>query len=127
MAAWSKDFVSEFIDAFRGLPCLWKVKCKSHHDREMKDTAYATLLEKVKSIDPDATRDTIKKIRNLRSSFRKEHNKVQQCKKSGMSTQDVYMQILWYYQNLLFLVDQEEALQGLSNLDEESDPEVTCQ
>ncbi|KAJ8878669.1 hypothetical protein PR048_019254 [Dryococelus australis] len=81
-AKWSKDFVSEFIDAFRGILCLWKVKSKSyHHSCEMKDTANAPLLEKVKTIDPDATRDTIKKEK-LRSSFCKEHEKVQQCKKS---------------------------------------------
>ncbi|KAJ8876492.1 hypothetical protein PR048_020937 [Dryococelus australis] len=80
---------------FRGLPCLWKVKCKSYHSREMKDTA----------------------------SFRKEQKKVQQCKKSGMSTQDACVPKLWFNQDLLFLVVQEEALQGLSNLDEESDLE----
>ncbi|KAJ8865649.1 hypothetical protein PR048_033169 [Dryococelus australis] len=62
-----------------------------------------------------------------RSSFLKEYKKVQQCKKSGMSTQDAYVPRLWFYQDLLFLMDQEEAFQGLPNLDEESDPEVTCQ
>ncbi|KAJ8866197.1 hypothetical protein PR048_033721 [Dryococelus australis] len=111
MATWSKDFVSEFIDAYRGLPCLWKVKCKSYHNRET-DTAYATLLEKMKSIDPDPNRDTIlkEKKNNLRSSFRKEHKEVHQCKKSGTSTQDAYVPKLWHYQDLLFIVDQEETL-----------------
>ncbi|KAJ8892609.1 hypothetical protein PR048_005190 [Dryococelus australis] len=33
---------------------------------------------------------------------------------------------LLYTRDLLFLVDQEEALQGFSNLDEESDSECTC-
>ncbi|KAJ8886638.1 hypothetical protein PR048_012850 [Dryococelus australis] len=106
-------FVPEFIDAFRGLPCLWKVKCKSYHSREIKDTMYAPLLEKVKTIIPMqlGTLFEKKKKHNFRSNFRKEHKKVQQCKKSGMSTQDTYVPKLWYYQDLLFLVDPEEAFQ----------------
>jgi hypothetical protein len=37
MATWSKEFVLEFIEEFRGHPSIWKVKSKEYHNREMKD------------------------------------------------------------------------------------------
>jgi hypothetical protein len=42
----------------------------------------------VKTIDPQANKETVlKKINNLRSSFRKERKKVFMAKKSGMSSE----------------------------------------
>ncbi|PNF42420.1 hypothetical protein B7P43_G10954 [Cryptotermes secundus] len=132
MATWSKDFLVEFIEEFRGHPCIWKVKSKEYHNREMKENAYLALTEKMKTIDPQANKETVlKKINNLRSSFRKERKKVLMAKKSGMSSEDLYVPKLWYYKYLLFLVDQEEALDGFSSLVsdtedlEETEQEVT--
>jgi hypothetical protein len=58
----------------------------------------------------------MKKINNLRSSFRKEQKKVLMAKKSGMNSKDLYVAKLCYYKDLLFLVDEEDALQGVSSL-----------
>jgi hypothetical protein len=45
----------------------------------------------VKTIDPQANKETVmKKINNLRSSFRKERKKVLIVKKSGMSSEDLH-------------------------------------
>jgi hypothetical protein len=89
----------------------------------MKERAYSALTEKMKTVDPQANKETVlKKINNLRSSFRKERKKVLMAK-SGMSTEDLYVPKLWYYNDLLFLVDQEEALDGFSSL--LSDTEVS--
>ncbi|KDQ96169.1 hypothetical protein L798_05974 [Zootermopsis nevadensis] len=84
MASWSKEFVLEFIEEFRGHPSIWKVKSKEYHNHEMKESAYSILTEKVKTIDPQANKENVlKKINNLRSSFRKERKKVLMAKKSG--------------------------------------------
>ncbi|KAJ8884457.1 hypothetical protein PR048_016314 [Dryococelus australis] len=83
----SKDIVPEF-DAFRDLPCLWKVNEKKLILIQLGTLCWGD-----------------KKKHNLRSSFREELKKVQQCKKSEMSTQDAYLPKLWFYQNLLLLVD----------------------
>ncbi|PNF39816.1 hypothetical protein B7P43_G03173 [Cryptotermes secundus] len=117
MATWSKDFLVEFIEQFHGHPCIWKVKSKEYHNREMKENAYLALTEKMKTVDPQANKETVlKKINNLRSSFRKERKKVLMAKKSGMSSEDLYVPKLWYYKDLLFPLDQEEALDGFSSL-----------
>ncbi|XP_023724854.1 uncharacterized protein LOC111873969 [Cryptotermes secundus] len=98
----------------------------------MKKNAYLALTEKIKTIDPQTKKETVlKKINNLRSSFRKERKKVLMAKKSGMSSEDLYVPKLWYYKDLLFLVDQEEALDGFSSLVsdtedlEETEQEIT--
>ncbi|PNF24274.1 hypothetical protein B7P43_G14447 [Cryptotermes secundus] len=52
MATWSKDFLLEFTEEFRGHLSIWKVKSKEFHNREMKECAYSALTEKVKTIYP---------------------------------------------------------------------------
>lgn len=59
-------------------------------------------------MEPDAVRDSVvKKINNLRSTFRKELKKVNDSKRSGAGSDDIYVPSLWYFNNLMFLVDQE--------------------
>ena len=59
----------------------------------------------------------VKKINSLRSSFRKELKKVKYSQKSGNGRDDNYTPSLWYYDDLLFLTDQELPRQSVSNLD----------
>ncbi|GFO14231.1 cadherin-5 [Plakobranchus ocellatus] len=70
----------------------------------MKTKAYDELVEFVKEIDPNADRNTVvKKINNLRSAFRKEVKKADV--KGGVGKEPK----LFYYDHLLFLLDQERS------------------
>ncbi|KAG8238136.1 hypothetical protein J437_LFUL017297 [Ladona fulva] len=95
-----------FIDAYRSLPELWDSTCVSYSNHVKKAAAYDVLIEKLKPLEHDATRDSVvkkinnlrsvfrkelKKINNLRSVFRKELKKVNESKKSGASANDVYV------------------------------------
>lgn len=64
----------------------------------------------------------MKKINSLRTCFRKEYRKVLASEPTGTGTDDVYVPTLWYYDLLLFLVDQDEPRPSISNLpvDEEA-------
>lgn len=125
MASWSKDFLLEFIEMFRAQEILWKVKCNDYHNKSKRNVCYDILLTKVQEIDPTANRDLIaKKINNLRSTFRKEHKKVVESKTSGTGADDLYVPKLWYYDYLLFLVDQETPSESTSNI-LESETEVS--
>ncbi|XP_064104319.1 uncharacterized protein LOC135214179 [Macrobrachium nipponense] len=85
----------------------------------MKNEAYETLVKKLREKE-SATRDTVtKKINNMRSSFRKEMKKVENSKKSGAATDDVYRPSLWYYDQLLFLRDQETPRTSSSDIEED--------
>lgn len=113
-----RAFLSEFIHLYRDNPCLWKIKSKEYSDKNKKNVAYEQLRIKLSEIDPEATKEAVvKKINSLRSCFRKELKKVKDSLKSGNGTDDNYTPSLWYYDDLLFLTDQELPRQSVSNLD----------
>ncbi|KAL4706056.1 hypothetical protein ACJJTC_001654 [Scirpophaga incertulas] len=112
---YSKEFLTQFIDLYKSLPTLWKIKSKEYSDRNKKNEPYHLMIEKLKKVEPNATRDTVtKKINSLRSSRRKEKKKVKDSLKSGTSTDDVYQPSLWYYELLDFVDDQETARDPIS-------------
>lgn len=45
-----KTFVTEFIELYRSLPCLWKIKSKEYSDRDKKNEAYKKMIEKLKEV-----------------------------------------------------------------------------
>ncbi|CAH0562766.1 unnamed protein product [Brassicogethes aeneus] len=115
----NKDFLTEFIELYRSLPCLWKVKSKEYSDRTKKDKAYEAMVAKLQEIDANANRETVKKkIDSMRGCFRKEMKKMKQSTKSGAGSEDICKPRLWYYNLLLFLYDQEKPREAVSNLDE---------
>jgi len=106
-----------FIEAYRSLPELWDTENRHYSNRVKKAVAYDNLIEKLKVLEPDASRESVvKKINNLRSTFRKELKKVNDSKQSGTSADNLYIPSLWYYNELLFLVDQETADKSLSTV-----------
>jgi len=120
----SREFLTEFIHTYREYPCLWKVKSKEYSYRVKKNLAYEQLTTKLKEIDPDANKEEeIKKINSLRSCFRKELKKVNDSKTSGAGADDTYEYTpnVWYFQELLFLADQEVPRKGISNLESPED------
>jgi hypothetical protein len=61
-----KDSILAFIDGYRSLPELWDSACVSYSNRVNKAAAYDVFIEKLKPLEPDATRDSVvKKINNL--------------------------------------------------------------
>lgn len=120
-------FWREFIEIYKQHPCIWKVKSKEYSDRNMKNAAYETLVNKLKEKDENANRESVvKKINNLRSSFRKEHKKITSSYKSGAAAVDIYRPSLWYYDLLLFLHDQETSRPSVSNIEPEVCNKTIC-
>ncbi|XP_031333976.1 uncharacterized protein LOC116163988 [Photinus pyralis] len=122
--------LEEFIAIYRNESYLWQVKSKDYHDRGKKEAAYLKLIEKLKEIDPSCTKSTVlKKINNLRSSFRKEAKKVKDSMRTGSGADEVYHPKLWYYDLLNFVEDQEVSRNSRSNIsdDEESENEDKSQ
>lgn len=115
--------LEEFINAYESEKCLWKIKSAEYHDRTKKEAAYGRLVEVWKQVDGNCSKNTVlKKINNLRSSYRKELKKVRESTKSGSSRDELYVPKLWYYNLLHFLDDQETPRNSRSNL---SDDETT--
>lgn len=99
-----RELLEEFIRAYQGQPCLWRIKSKKYHDKPKKEAADKILLEKYKLIDPIADHDAVvKKINSFRTNFRREKKKIEESRRSG--TDDVYGPTLWYYNLFDFLSD----------------------
>lgn len=113
----SPDFLPQFIDMYRQLPCLWKVTSKEYSNRDKKHEALCKLAELCKAVCPNPTVDYVRnKISNIRTVFKKELNKVRESQKSGAGTDEIYIPRLWYYESLRFLTDQVDARASLCTL-----------
>lgn len=58
------------------------------------------------------------KINNLRTVYRKEHNKVRLSKSTGSSADDIYVPSLWYFDLMSFTAEDEIGRIGISSLDD---------
>ncbi|PIO14900.1 hypothetical protein AB205_0000670, partial [Aquarana catesbeiana] len=111
------EFMGQYIDRYRDMRNLWEVKNPLYQNKPARRASLEKLLQFVKTQVPDADIEFVdKKIGNLRSTYRKELNKVQACMKSGAAAKDVYVPSLWYYNRMRFLEDQIEARESLSAL-----------
>lgn len=114
----AKQNQEEFIELFRDSPCLWQTTSKDYHDRSKREAAYERLVEKMKEVEPLANKESaIKKINNMRSSFRKELKKIKESMRTGSGADEVYQPKLWYFELLRFLSDQETPRPSSSNID----------
>lgn len=124
----AKQNQEEFIELFRDSPCLWQTTSKDYHDRSKREAAYERLVEKMKEVEPLANKESaIKKINNMRSSFRKElKKKIKESMRTGSGADEVYQPKLWYFELLRFLSDQETPRPSSSNIDsQDSENEVS--
>ncbi|PIO24697.1 hypothetical protein AB205_0115710, partial [Aquarana catesbeiana] len=109
--------MGQFIDRYRDMRNLWEVKNPLYQNKPAMKVSLEKLLQFVKTQVPDADIEFgDKKIGSLRSTYRKELNKVQASMKSGAAAKDVYVLSLWYYNRMWFLEDQIEARESLSTL-----------
>ncbi|XP_046808401.1 uncharacterized protein LOC124420227 [Lucilia cuprina] len=110
----------QFIDVYKSLPSLWKVKSKDYSNRMIKNRDYNVLVEKLKEKYPDATKEmAVKKINVMRTSYRRELKKQRASLKSGAGADDEYVPTLWYFDHLSFLNDQEEFITGRTTMEDE--------
>ncbi|KAM4031382.1 uncharacterized protein ACNLHF_018848 [Anomaloglossus baeobatrachus] len=122
-----EEFVRELLDLYKSLPCLWKIKSAEYSDRIKKQAAYAPLVELFKKHSGGEAVDAKlvkKKIQGLRTVYKKEVNKVEQSKKSGAGTDQVYVSPLWYYNLLEFTRDQELPRRMESSYQLNQDPQT---
>ncbi|PIO23591.1 hypothetical protein AB205_0111410, partial [Aquarana catesbeiana] len=111
------EFMGQFIDRYRDMRNLWDVKNPLYQNKPARKASLEKLLQFVKTQVPDADIESVdKKIGSLRSTYRKELNKVQASMKSGAAAKDVYVPSLWYHIRMPFLEDQIEARESLSTL-----------
>ena len=101
LKAIERTLILEFIQIYRDNPCLWKTSSSEYSNKKKKNKAISLLFNKLKEWDENARRDDVqKKINNLRSAFRREFKKYE-------GSEDVYTPQLWYFNEMMFIKDQD--------------------
>lgn len=105
---WSQEKVCDFIEEYRALEVLWNIRLPEYKNNKAKLDAHQKLSQKF-NCDVAFIK---KKIKNLRTSFRREHKNMTE-KKSGSSGSKKNK---WFaYDLLLFLRDVETPRTGFSS------------
>ncbi|KAK3860557.1 hypothetical protein Pcinc_033398 [Petrolisthes cinctipes] len=106
--SWSQEKTADFIESYRNSQVLWDIRLKDYKNNLVKLDALRLLAEQYQCDVATVKR----KIKNLRTAFRREHN-IRTRKKSGSSP---IKKSKWFgYDLLLFLVDVEIARPGYSS------------
>ncbi|XP_042892471.1 uncharacterized protein LOC122266706 [Penaeus japonicus] len=121
-----KKFLIEVLGVCRTLPALWRIKLDDYNNRAKKAEAYDILLQKYREHFTSATlEDLKKKKKNLRTNFRNELRKMDECAKSGAGTEDLYESRVWFMEAMMFLRDQETPAQSRSTLSNSDDNDTS--
>ncbi|KAI4463700.1 hypothetical protein MML48_4g00010208 [Holotrichia oblita] len=107
-------FIEEFINVYKYNECLWQIKNRDYHNHEVRDAGYEQLrLVIFRHFGERLAKKeyVLKKIRNLRTAYKKELRKVKRSRQFGSDR--VHVPKLWYYSQLSFL-DNEDGLNGSS-------------
>ncbi|PIO27798.1 hypothetical protein AB205_0187270 [Aquarana catesbeiana] len=111
------DFMGHFIDTYRDMRNLWKVKNLLYRNKPARKASLEKLLQFVKTRVLDADIKFVeRKIGSLRSMYKKDINKVQASMGSGAAAEDGCVPSLWYHNRMWFLEDQMEVRESLSTL-----------
>lgn len=55
----SREFLDEFIVIYESKMCLWLIQSKDYHNRIENDASYLRLVEKLRAIEPKASKDVL--------------------------------------------------------------------
>jgi len=112
-----RKFISDCVEEYHSLLALWNVKSKDYSSRMKKNEQYEHLLRKYRERFLDADKNQlIKKFNSLRTNFRKEMKWIKDSEKSGTGADDVVEPTLWYFEEMKFLIGQEEPCTSLSTI-----------
>ncbi|CAG4961444.1 unnamed protein product [Parnassius apollo] len=106
-----RDFVLYLISLYRDSPVLWNAKRKDYVDKSKRSVALQNIIRSLRIYKPTYSEEELKKkINTLRTNFNKERNKINKARRSGISPDDVQQPTLWYYNEMLFLIDQTSVI-----------------
>jgi hypothetical protein len=84
--------------------CLWNISSENYRKRDVRQAAVQNIIATLHLTVTE--KELLKKLNHYRSNWTKERRKVENSKRSGSSTDAVYVPKLWYYPHLLFLAEQ---------------------
>ncbi|XP_055633572.1 uncharacterized protein LOC129773929 [Toxorhynchites rutilus septentrionalis] len=96
--------LKSFITTYEKLHVLWNPTDPNYKNKIKRNAALIKLQAIYVKCKPGATlSDVRRKINTLRSNYRKELNKIEESKRSGAATDNVYIPSSWVFHALKFL------------------------
>ena len=104
-----RKFILECIEIYHSLPALWNVNSKDYSNRIKEKEQYEHLLRKYRERFQNADKNQLlKKFNSLRTACRVELKRIEDYEKSVTGADGVVEPTLWYFEEMKFLVCQEE-------------------
>ncbi|CAG9783788.1 unnamed protein product [Diatraea saccharalis] len=86
----------KLVEIYRDYECLWDVTSAFYKNRDMRESAYKQIAERL-NIPGVSPKDIPKKIKNLRSSYYQELKKIEKSIRSGADQDSVYKpRVSWF-------------------------------
>lgn len=118
--SWAHEQVTLLIDLYKEKPCLYVVKSPLYKNKHARQAAWECICESLKELRPKTSITEIKnKINGLRTNFLAEYRKWQNSKRSGVGDDDVYVPTLWYYKDIMFILDHTLPRSSVENIPDE--------
>ncbi|XP_072934354.1 uncharacterized protein [Epargyreus clarus] len=112
---WNEQSTLLFLEHFKNYQCLWNHKLDEYKDRTLRANAMKSLIS---DLNLEVCEEDIKhKIKTIRTRFTTELTKIKQSTKSGRSTDDIYVPMLYWFKHAEFLSSVCIPRQSTSNLD----------
>lgn len=116
MEKWSDADMDKFLDIYQEQELLWNPKNELYRNNEARKSALANIIEYMNK--PNLTENDLKtKIKNIRTTYKRELTKVLKARKSGAGVDDLYKPVLiWFKKADVFLRVITEARESKTNM-----------
>lgn len=116
MDKWGIDKIIKFLEKYSELECLWNISSSEYRSRDCRAAALRKLACFM-NIDGFDYKAADKKIQVLRTAYMNEKRKVEDSKKSGAGTSEIYTpKLKWYALADNFLKNSISTRKSLSSL-----------
>lgn len=116
-----REFVLLLLSLYKDSPELWNTKLLAYKDRNKRSIALNKITKKLRMYDKTFTVSKLKrKINTLRSNFNREYNKYKRSVLSATNEDILYQPTLWYYNEMLFITEDNDPISMKSEQTEDS-------
>ena len=117
---WLQAEVILLLELYHGFPILWNVHSTDYKKRNVRMVFLRKIQEGLSATIPSITVEDInEKLHKLRTQYQKERIKRKSSSRNGLELEYVYKPMLWFYQKMSFL-DENEMKTPVSTMNEEN-------
>jgi len=86
---WTEDDTYKFVGLYRDYECLWNMSSANYENKHMRQRAIEVILQAMER-EEFGVAEVEQNIKNIRSTYYQEVQKIEKSRASGISPHDVY-------------------------------------